>query len=380
MQNGIKVSGSSRDESPGPGKETEELTAAGKGGMAMNNNTNTTGRNIWKDGIMGVVTGDALGCPVQFLTREEIAEDPVTGMRGHGTFNLPEGSWTDDSSLTLAALAGIIEKNGPDLNDIMERFVDWLENGEYTPYGFSFDIGTTCMLAIENYEEDSDPLSCGMDSENSCGNGSLMRIMPFVLWHAKKQLSYIGDGENCMDRRSDSAMSDDEVISGIHKASALTHAHMRAKIACGLYYFAAREILKNRSGSLKEVIKAGLDAGFKFYDGLFGNGEDKGGALELSYYDRLRDLEAFGSLGADAIEGSGYVLHALEAAVWSLITTDTFEDALLCAVNLGLDTDTTAAIAGGLAGLYYGYDRIPKEWLEVIKRRIWIEEMCDKMA
>ena len=94
-------------------------------------------RNIWKDGIMGVVTGDALGCPVQFEERDEVAEHPVTGMRGNGTFNLPAGSWTDDSSLTLALLDSICKTGRMDMNDIMGNFVDWLDNGAFTPYGYS---------------------------------------------------------------------------------------------------------------------------------------------------------------------------------------------------------------------------------------------------
>ena len=90
-------------------------------------------RNIWKDGVMGVIVGDALGCPVQFRTREEIARDPVTGMRGYGTFNMPEGSWTDDSSLTLALLESIRRTGGIDLKDIMDNFVRWLYDGDFTP-------------------------------------------------------------------------------------------------------------------------------------------------------------------------------------------------------------------------------------------------------
>ena len=107
-------------------------------------------RNIWKDGVFGVVTGDALGCPVQFKDREEIAKNPVTGMRGHGTFNLPAGSWTDDSSPTLALLDSSCETGSLDLKHIMGNFVAWLNEGKYTPYGYAYEIGTGPMRAIEN--------------------------------------------------------------------------------------------------------------------------------------------------------------------------------------------------------------------------------------
>ena len=97
--------------------------------------------NIWKSGIMGVVVGDALGCLVQFESREEVARHPVTGMRGYGTFNLPPGSWTDDSSLTLALLESIRRTGSIDYTDIMDNFVKWLDGGEFTTYGYAYDIG-----------------------------------------------------------------------------------------------------------------------------------------------------------------------------------------------------------------------------------------------
>lgn len=134
--------------------------------------------NIWLDGIMGVVVGDALGCPVQFETREEVARHPVTGMRGYGTFNLPEGSWTDDSSLTIALLESIRRVGEIDLDDIMGNFMKWLYDGEFTPYGESYDIGRGTMQAIDRYKRNRKAKKCGGDEEWNNGNGSLMRIMP----------------------------------------------------------------------------------------------------------------------------------------------------------------------------------------------------------
>lgn len=108
-------------------------------------------RNIWLDGIMGVVTGDALGCPVEFKTREEMNKDPVTGMRSYGTFNMPAGTWTDDSSMTLATLDSILERGKLNFPDVMYRFVLWLAKGEYTPFGEAFDVGGGTMDAITRY-------------------------------------------------------------------------------------------------------------------------------------------------------------------------------------------------------------------------------------
>ena len=308
-------------------------------------------KNIWKNGIMGVVIGDALGCPVQFESREEVARHPVTGMRGYGTFNLPAGSWTDDSSLTLALLESIRRNGGIDYKDIMDNFVKWLDDGVFTPFGYAYDIGCGTMSAINRYKKDRKPHKAGNIDERSNGNGSLMRIMPAVLY--------------CCDP----PLPDAEAIDIVHKVGSLTHAHIRANIACGLYYFMASAIL-TVDGSLADRLQAGLNRGFAFYERHLADRE------ELRHYDWLRDLTGFAALPEDRIRSSGYVVDALEGAVWALVNADGFEAALLKAVNLGDDTDTVGAIAGGLAGLYYGYDAIPADWLAALQRREWVESLC----
>lgn len=301
---------------------------------------------------MGVVVGDALGCPVQFESREEIARHPITGMRGFGTFNLPAGSWTDDSSLTLATLESIRRTGMIDYKDIMDNFVKWLDDGEFTPYGYAYDIGRGTMNAIRKFKHEHKPHKAGSTAESNNGNGSLMRIMPAVLYCSEK------------------ALPPDEAIDIIHKVGSLTHAHIRANIACGLYYFMANSIL-TCEGTLPERMQDGMDKGFAFYEKYLADHEN------LEYYDRLRDLAAFANLPKDHIRSTGYVVDALEAAVWSLLNTDSFKDALLKAVNLGDDTDTVGAIAGGLAGLYYGYEAIPEEWVDALQRREWVESLCE---
>ena len=315
----------------------------------------TDNTNIWLNGIMGVVVGDALGCPVQFESRKEVSRHPVTDMRGYGTFNLPEGSWTDDSSLTIALLESIRRIGKIDLDDIMENFMNWLYNGDFTPYGQSYDIGRGTMQAIDRYSRNRNAKKCGGGEEWNNGNGSLMRIMPACIYCSVMETSGI--------------YSDRDAIDVIHSVGGLTHAHIRSNIACGLYFFMVKQILIGE-GPLQERMREGLTQGFAFYESRLADKEN------LHYYDRLRDLTAFKSLPAEKIKSTGYVVDALEAAVWSLITTDRFDQALLKAVNLGDDTDTVGAIAGGLAGLYYGYDSIPENWLSAIKRREWIEEMC----
>ena len=307
--------------------------------------------NMWKSGIMGVVIGDALGCPVQFKSREEVARNPVTGMRGFGTFNLPAGSWTDDSSLTLALLDSIRRTGTIDCKDIMDNFVKWLDDGAFTPYGYAYDIGRGTMSAIHRYKSSHNPLKSGNIDERSNGNGSLMRIMPAVLYCIQHHLT------------------DREAIDIIHRVGSLTHAHIRSNIACGLYYFMASAIL-NEEGALTNRLRIGLEKGFAFYEAHLADHEN------LKYYDRLRDLTGFCDLPEDSIRSTGYVVDTLEAAVWSLVNTGSFADALLKAVNLGYDTDTVGAVCGGLAGLYYKFDAIPKDWLAVLQRRDWIESLC----
>jgi ADP-ribosylglycohydrolase len=302
--------------------------------------------NNMRNAVLGVITGDALGCPVQFESREEVSRHPVTGMRGYGSFNLPAGSWTDDSSLTIALLASIRECQDISLTDIASRFMDWLYNGAYTPFGFSYDIGYGTRAAIEAYRHSHDPYSCGGTSERNNGNGSLMRIIPACVFSAER-----GD-------------DDETMIRLIDETGGLTHNHPRSKTACGLYAFMVRALIKE-DGTLEERLQSGLKQGFAYYRA--GRNE------QLRYYGRLEDLEAFAKTERKDIRSSGYVVDSLEAAVWCLITEDSLEKSLLKAANLGEDTDTVAAIAGGLAGLYYTAKAIPEAWYEALQNKALIE-------
>ncbi len=313
-------------------------------------------RKSWLDGMMGLVTGDALGVPVQFLEREEIRnrpEGPVTGMESGGVYDMPAGTWSDDSSMALAALESIRRKGGIDPGDIMLNFVKWMFGGEFTPFGEAFDEGNTCVQAIVAFSETADWKSAGRTGEYANGNGALMRILPVCLYYLEKN------------GLSDTA--DREAIDGIHLVSGLTHNHIRSKMACGLYYFLAKEILKHREGSLQAAVFSGITAMKKYYSAEIMN------LTELARFGRLFETETFARMPEEEIRSTGYVLDSIEAAVWSLLTTENLKDCLLKAVNLGDDTDTIAAIAGGLAGLYYGYEAIPKEWLGAIQKREWIE-------
>ncbi len=321
-------------------------------------------KDLYRAAIMGFAVGDALGAPAEFGERWMRDMDPVKEMRNGGVFDVPVGGWTDDTSMVLAALESL--RTGFDQADMMDRFVSWYRTGRYTWSGQAIGVGKQILKALETYEITKDINTCGGCLESDNGNGALMRILPVCLYgYEQVELG---------------KMNVEQVVSMIHQASALTHAHARSQIACGLYYFMSEAIL-NEDGILSARLQMGLDKGLEFYkhmvDGeaaLWKNPPQKTNVVEeLQHYHRLFDLEAFSDTKRDDIRSTGYVVDTLEAAVWCLITTDCFEIALLKAVNLGLDTDTIAAIAGGLAGLYYGYEAIPAEWRNVLQKREMVE-------
>ena len=296
--------------------------------------------------MLGHAVGDALGVPVEFCERDELAAKSVTDMVGYGTYPYPEGCWSDDTSMSLAALDSLASGK-LDFDDIMVKFGEWYYDDEYTPTGEMFDVGNTCSYAIDNYFAYHKPIEeCGLTGERSNGNGSLMRIHPFVLYAYAKQMSI------------------DEWLGVIVKASALTHAHDRSKIGCLIYTFVLMNLLKDKG---KDGIQEGLKKAKHYLNAC----------AEFTTYERIFKND-FAALPRDEIKSSGYVVDTLEAALWCLLTTANYRDCVLKAVNLGDDTDTIAAIAGGLAGALYGYDAIPSEWLEALKRRDYIEGMCER--
>ena len=311
------------------------------------------------DGLWGLMVADALGVPAEFKSRSELRENPVTDMTGFGTHNQEAGTWSDDTSMTLATMDSL--KLGIDYENMMKRFKEWLlYNKTYTPHGEVFDVGMACRQAIMNFKNGLDALECGGDGEYSNGNGSLMRILPAVLYVLK-------DGQPL----------DEEKLEVLHNVSRLTHAHPISLTGCGLYAYLVEELLKANAGEdLRTVLQRGIDRGFFHYE----NGSDRYLAAALWQYRRLEELEDFEKLEEDAIQSTGYVAKTLEAALWCLLTTKSFKECVLKAVNLGGDTDTVAAVAGSLAGYVYGRGGdagIPEEWIKQLSRYEWLEERVE---
>ena len=300
---------------------------------------------MMKSVIIGHAIGDALGVPVEFCDREELDESPVIDMRGFGSYPVPAGAWSDDTSMTLAALDSLA-KGSVNYDEIMENFVRWCSEDAYTPTGEMFDIGRTCLTAIRNYlATDGKPaLECGLTDEHSNGNGSLMRIHPFVLYASANNVPF------------------GEWLELVKNGSAITHAHDRAALGCLIYAFVLFHLLGDPN---KDSISLGLKrAECHLRD-----------CAEMEYYSRIFKSD-FASLDRNEIKSSGYVVDTLEAALWCLLTTTDYKSCVLKAVNLGEDTDTVAAVAGGLAGILYGYDNIPQEWKDTLIKRDYIENLC----
>ena len=270
-------------------------------------------------GVLGLAIGDALGVPVEFVQREVLKSSPVESMEGYGSHNQPVGTWSDDTSMVLATLDSMCR--GFSTDGMMEAFSRWYNMAEYTPFGEVFDIGGTTRLAIQRYLMGESVNDCGSSDVYSNGNGSLMRMLPMILY-----LDVTPINSNAVDL--------------IYKVSGLTHAHLISKIACVYYVYIGMylTVYSDKNEAMEEAIKA-VDEYYK----------------DTVYPDtRLGGLSRVFTLSEEDIKSSGYVVDSLEASIWCLYNSNSYTEAVLRAVNLGEDTDTIGAITGSLAGLFIG--------------------------
>ena len=274
----------------------------------------------------GMAIGDALGAAVEFQPKGTFRE--VTGYRGFGPHGLDPGQWTDDTSMALA-LADSLGQRGWDKRDQLERYLEWRQNGKYSVTGYLFDIGTTTRYAIDNFEITGDLVSD--DDIASSGNGSIMRLAPVpIFWH------------DSLDRK---------LAQAARESSETTHASELCKDACAYMALVLRALMR---------------------------GEDREIVLSKEWWnERLIDLHprVYDIIENDEKEpvGSGFVIDSLHAALWAFRTSDSFEEAVLKAVNLGDDSDTTGAVCGHFAGAYWGYDAIPKHLIEGLGKKDMID-------
>ncbi|MEJ5061039.1 MULTISPECIES: ADP-ribosylglycohydrolase family protein [unclassified Pseudomonas] len=287
----------------------------------------------YRGAFLVLACGDAIGTSVEFQSRGSFP--PVTDMVGGGPFNLKPGQWTDDTSMALCLAESLLTKNGFDATDQMNRYLDWWQHGHLSSTGECFDIGMTVSDALARFQETGKPFA-GSSDPYTAGNGSLMRLVPVVLY--------------CFPDR-------ERARTFAAKSSRTTHAAPEAVECCLLF---AELICNALQGKPKREL---LSASHTFL-------EPKVAAIARGDY--LAKPES-------CIRGSGYCIASLEAALWCFHHTDSFAAATLKAANLGDDADTTAAIVGQLAGAHYGVQAIPKDWLDKLHLREGIEAMADAL-
>lgn len=273
-------------------------------------------RNRAVGALLGLAVGDAVGTTLEFQSRDSYA--PLTDMIGGGPFRLEAGQWTDDTALALALADSLIEVGQLDEADLMRRFVAWRDEGRYSCTGSCFDIGITTSDALSRWKRTGNPVA-GSINPSTAGNGSLMRLSPVALryWDNRPALK-------------DAAA----------RQSRVTHGAEAAVDACVAYAGMIADAIAGKP--LQEVLKGD---GNVFVDGV-------ADILSGSWRKKARQQ----------VPSSGYVLHSLEAAIWSIARSGDFSGAVLTAANLGDDADTTAAIAGQLAGAAYGVNGMPAAW------------------
>jgi ADP-ribosylglycohydrolase len=290
--------------------------------------------------LIGLAVGDALGAAVEFEVPGSF--EPVTGYREGGPHGLEPGEWTDDTSMALA-LADSIAEAGWDVNDQAERYLAWWRTGAYSVNGRVFDIGTTTVAALQRFQQSGDAMTSGDSSEYASGNGSLMRLAPVPIAYARLFPDRLG-----------------LLVERAVESSRPTHASPQCLSACA--YFS--------------VVLAGLVHGRPREEVLNPDWPPLQQLREIfPLHPEVEDVSrgSFRHQEPPTIRGSGYVVKSLEAALWAFHRAWDFRQAVLQAVNLGDDADTTGAVCGQLSGACWGESEIPQEWREGLAGRELIE-------
>lgn len=292
----------------------------------------------YRGALLGLAAGDAVGTTVEFQPRG--AFPPMTDMLGGGVFRLQPGQWTDDTSMALCLAASLVEQRDFDLRDQIDRYVRWWRDGYMSSTGHCFDIGNATSAALSRYRSDGDPIA-GSTDPRSAGNGSIMRLAPVPLFFYPDV---------------------DAAIAHAALSSTTTHRAPTTLDACRLL---ALFLCRALAGLDKAEVLA--DAMSPFTDAPLV--PEIASIATGTYQYKSRD----------DISGSGYVVASLEAALWCFHTTDSYQDAVLAAANLGDDADTTAAVCGQLAGAYYGAQAIPAPWRARLALADVITQLADEL-
>ena len=279
--------------------------------------------------LKGVLIGDSLGLKSQFENPQrakEVLQNLLEEIYENGKKDFL--GWSDDGALTLATAEALAKNPKDPYGEIAKNFLQWYLEGVFTPDGIAIDIGRTTSRAMENLKRGIPPLEAGGRDEWDNGNGSLMRILPASIYSYYKFPREAG-------------------LEFVHNISAITHAHPRSKVACGIYTFVVWKLLEGlpKGKAYIEGVKEALE----FY-------QNHPYGVELKHFERVLNPEILLNLSEEDLGRGFYVVEALENSLWSFLKGDTFKGVLVKAISLGGDTDTVGAIAGGLAGLYYGIE------------------------
>ena len=276
--------------------------------------------------LLGLAVGDAVGAAIEFEPKPRLAR--LADMEGGGPHGLARGQWTDDTAMALALADSLVVDARLDASDLMRRFLDWFDTGAYSCTGTCFDIGIQTRAALERYRRGGEALA-GSTEPGASGNGALMRLAPVAIrhWRLPAEMARVA-----------------AVQTRTTHGSAATLA----------------------ASSTFATMLAGAIAG-----------EDLGGILSGPAGDAVEG--GWRGLHRGAVEGSGYVVRSLQAAVWAVSRCTDFRSAVLLAANLGQDADTTAAVAGQLAGAVFGAGSIPAAWLEALAWRERLEDVAGRL-
>lgn len=296
--------------------------------------------NRVKGFFMGLATGDALGIPVEFQSRQKLKENPVTSMRGGGVYEKPAGTWSTDGSLTFCVAESLL--NGFNLHDIAQKFVDWLYNNYWTADGEVFDVGVIVAKAIKNIKNGAELAEAGGNDEMDNGNGALNYTLPLGFHTHSLPMS--------------------ERFIYIEQLSSLTNRHLRSII--GAFIFSEMAIWLMRGGDI-DIAKAYTAMTQTVNEFVQ---ERTNLHQEAKYYSRILDGN-LKQVSLASISSTAYVVDSIETCLWCLLNTNSYQEAVLATVNLGEDADTIGAMTGALAGLYYGYDSLPQDWVHQVARK-----------
>ena len=301
-----------------------------------------------RDSIIGFAIGDALGVPAEFKSRRELKMYPIKDMIPDQTYNIPAGTWSDDTSMTLATLDSIILKKEIDVNNIADRFLEWFRNSKYTATGEVFDIGRSTLQSLARYESKlTDANNCGGTSEIENGNGSLMRMLPVAYYIYYRNI-----------------VEDKKIYELVKNVSSITHAHEISILGCYIYVRYVIELLNG-----KDRVYA--------YNNIQNLNYSMFNESVINKYERILK-DNIKNLDEESILSTGYVVRTLEATLWLFLNANDYNESILKAVNLGDDADTVAACTGGLLGIYYGSENIKDSWKQTLKKSDYIVDKCNE--